>query len=144
MKLAHPTYERMEPDQINRPEVLASLRAAFNAYEAALLLHDVAALDACFDDDALTVRYGVAELGYGIEAIRRYRATAAPVHPGRRLRNIVIRSFGDDVGSACCEFLAPDTPMIGRQTQTWIRIAGAWRIVAAHVSLLDPEAGSPS
>lgn len=144
MKLAHPTYERMELDQINRPEVLASLRAAFDAYEAALLRHDVAALNACFDDGPQTVRYGVAELGYGIEAIRRYRATAAPVHPGRRLRNIVIGSYGQDFGSACCEFLTPDTAMIGRQTQTWVRIAGTWRIVAAHVSLLDPEAVLPS
>ncbi|WP_022978705.1 oxalurate catabolism protein HpxZ [Nevskia ramosa] len=134
----------MEPDSINRPEVLASLRAAFNAYEAALLRHDVAALDAFFDDDAQTVRYGVSELGYGIKAIRHYRATAAPVHPERKLRNIVIRSFGQDAGSACCEFLAPDTAMIGRQTQTWVRIAGAWRIVAAHVSLLDPERVLPS
>ncbi len=134
----------MESDSINRPEVLASLCAAFDAYEAALLRHDVAALDACFDDDLQTVRYGVAELGYGIEAIRRYRATAAPVHAGRSLRNIVIRSFGQDFGSACCEFTAPDTTMIGRQTQTWVRLAGTWRIVAAHVSLLDPEAGSPS
>lgn len=133
----------MEPDSINRPEVLASLRAAFDAYEAALLRHDVAALDAFFDDDPQTVRYGVAELGYGIEAIRRYRASAAPVHPQRSLRNVVIRSFGDDSGSACCEFLAPDTALIGRQTQTWVRIAGSWRIVAAHVSLLDPEARSP-
>jgi hypothetical protein len=128
----------MNPDQIDRPEVLASLRAAFDAYEAALLRHDVAALDAFFDDDPATVRYGVAEHGYGMDAIRRYRAAALPVHPGRQLRNIVLRSFGADAGSACCEFLAPDTAMIGRQSQTWVRIDGAWRIVAAHVSLLDP------
>lgn len=128
----------MNPDQINRPAVLASLRAAFEAYEAALLRHDVAALDAFFDDDPATVRYGVAEHGYGMDAIRRYRAAALPVHPGRQLRNVVLRSFGDDAGSACCEFLAPDTAMIGRQTQTWMRLAGAWRIVAAHVSLVDP------
>lgn len=134
----------MEPEQINRPEALASLRAAFDAYETALLRHDVAALDAFFDDDPQTVRYGVAELGYGIEAIRRYRAAAAPVHPGRRLRNAVIRSFGDDFGSVCCEFLAPDTALVGRQTQTWVRKAGAWRIVAAHVSLLDPGRMPPS
>nr|WP_293387192.1 AtzH-like domain-containing protein [Nevskia sp.] len=60
------------------------------------------------------------------------------------MRNIVIRSFGEDAGSACCEFLAPDTALIGRQTQTWVRIAGAWRIVAAHVSLLNPVALLPS
>lgn len=128
----------MESDQINRPEVLASLRAAFNAYEAALLRHDVAALDAFFHDDPQTLRYGVAELDYGIAAIRSYRAAAAPVHPQRQLRKLVIGSYGDDTGSACCEFLAPDTAMIGRQSQTWVRIDGAWRIVAAHVSLLDP------
>ena len=129
----------MNPDQINRPAALASLRCAFDAYEAALLRHDIAALDAYFRDAPETLRYGVAELGYGIDAIRRYRATAAPVHPGRQLRNIVIQTFGDDVGSAACEFIAPDTDMIGRQTQTWLRVDGAWRIVTAHVSLLAPS-----
>ena len=128
----------MSPDQINRPEVLASLRSAFDAYEAALLRQDVAALDAFFRDAPETLRYGVAELGYGIAAIRRYRATAAPVNPGRQLRNIVIQTFGADFGSAACEFTAPDTDMIGRQTQTWARIDGAWCIVTAHVSLMTP------
>lgn len=128
----------MTPDQINRVEALASLRAAFEAYEAALLRHDIAALDGFFRDAPETLRYGVAELDYGIDAIRRYRARAAPVHPGRRLRNIVIQTFGDDVGSAACEFTAPDTDMIGRQTQTWARIDGAWCIVTAHVSLMAP------
>lgn len=136
MKPAHPA--NMNPDQINRPEVLASLRAAFDAYEAALLRHDLAALDAFFVDAPDTLRYGVAELDYGMAAIRRYRASAVPVHAGRRLRNIVIQSFGEDCGSAACEFTAPDTAMIGRQSQTWLRLDGAWRIVAAHVSLLDP------
>ncbi|WP_293372575.1 AtzH-like domain-containing protein [Nevskia sp.] len=128
----------MTPDPINRPEPLASLRAAFDAYEAALLRHDLAALDRHFHHSPDTVRYGVAELGYGIDAIRRYRTTALPVHPGRQLRNLVIQTFGEDFGSAACEFIAPDTTLIGRQTQTWVRIDGAWRIVAAHVSLLDP------
>ena len=129
----------MSPDQINRPEVLASLRAAFDAYEAALLRHDVATLDGFFRDAPETLRYGVAELGYGIAAIRRYRATATPVHPERRLRNVVVQTFGDDVGSAACEFVTPDTDMIGRQTQTWARIDGAWCIVTAHVSLMAPS-----
>jgi len=128
----------MHPDQINRPAARASLRAAFDHYEAALLRHDVAALDACFHAAPETLRYGVAELGYGIDAIRRYRAAAVPVHPGRQLRNIVIQTFGDDVGSVACEFTAPDTELIGRQTQTWLRIDGAWRIVTAHVSLVAP------
>jgi len=128
----------MTPDQINRPEALASLRTAFDAYEAALLRHDVAALDGFLRDAPETLRYGVAELGYGFDAIRRYRATAAPVHPGRRLRNLVIQTFGDDVGSAACEFITPDSDLIGRQTQTWARVDGAWCIVTAHVSQMPP------
>lgn len=128
----------MTPDQINRPEALASLRTAFDAYEAALLRHDIAALDAFFHPAPETLRYGVAELGYGVDAIRRYRASAAPVHPGRTLRNIVIQTFGSDFGSAACEFIAPDTELIGRQTQTWVRVDSAWCIVAAHVSLMAP------
>jgi hypothetical protein len=29
---------------------------------------------------------------------------------------------------------------IGRQSQTWLRTAEGWRIVAAHVSLIDRRA----
>jgi hypothetical protein len=81
----------------------------------------------------------VAEHGYGIEAIRRSRLRMAPVNPLRCLLHTRITSFGSDSASICTEFSAPDSPLLGRQTQTWIRFPQGWKIVAAHVSLVDPE-----
>jgi hypothetical protein len=123
---------------VDLPEVLAEVRAAFEAYEAALLRHDLAVLDAFFWHGAEVLRYGVAEHSLGIEGLRRYRAEAPPVDPRRQLHRTVIKTFGRDAASACTEFTSPATPLLGRQTQTWIRLAGGWKIVAAHVSMVDP------
>jgi hypothetical protein len=61
------------------------------------------------------------------------------VHPGRQLQNTVITTFGMDTASVATEFTAPDTSLIGRQTQVWIRFADGWKIIAAHVSAIEPE-----
>lgn len=71
----------------------------------------------------------------GGEAIRQYRKACAPVHPTRLLQRTVITSFGRDYATVSTEFTADDSPQPGRQMQTWVRIDGNWRIVAAHVSL---------
>ncbi len=42
---------------INLPDVVAEVTAAFAKYEAALTSNDVAALDAMFYRDARTIRY---------------------------------------------------------------------------------------
>ena len=122
--------------EINLPYVVAQLQAAFDAYEDALVRHDVLRLDEMFWYHPQTVRYGVAENLYGGEAIRRYRMACMPVHPERRIYNTVITSFGEDFGTISAEFTAPDTDKIGRQLQTWVRFPEGWRVVAAHVSLI--------
>ena len=127
-----------ESQQVDLPEVLAEVRAAFEAYEIALLRHDLAALHSFFWHGAEVLRYGVAEHSLGIEGLRRYRAAAPPVDPRRRLHNTVIKTFGRAAASACTEFTAPGNPLVGRQMQTWIRFDAAWKIVAAHVSMVDP------
>ena len=43
--------------ELNRPDVVAEVRAAFEAYERALISNDVPTLDAFFWDDPHTVRY---------------------------------------------------------------------------------------
>jgi hypothetical protein len=121
---------------VNQPHVIAALNAAFDAYEDALIRHDVAMLDEFFWYDESTVRYGVAENLYGGQQIREYRMNCAPVHPGRKIVRRVTTSFGDDFGTISAQFSAPDTERIGRQMQTWVRFRQGWRIVAAHVSLL--------
>jgi hypothetical protein len=64
----------------SQPHVIASLDAAFDAYEDALLRNDVAMLDEFFWYDDNTVRYGVAENLYGGQQIREYRMRCAAVH----------------------------------------------------------------
>jgi ketosteroid isomerase-like protein len=122
----------------DRPEIAAEVREVFERYEAALRDHDVAALNDFFLPRAMTVRYGLAEHNYGAEEIARYRRSASPIHPRRRILKVVIATFGPDVAVVSAEFASPDSSFIGRQSQTWIRVAEGWKIAAAHVSAIDP------
>jgi hypothetical protein len=124
---------------LNLPEVVAQVRVEFERYEAALLAHDIDAINSFFFDSAITVRLGVAEHGYGMEAIRAYRRRAEAVPANRRLQNTIITTMGNVGASVCTEFVMPGSPMIGRQTQTWMLTSTGWKIVAAHVSQV-PEA----
>jgi hypothetical protein len=123
------------PEDINRAGVLSEVTEAFTRYEAALVGNDVAALDQMFWDSAFTLRYGIGENLYGIEAIRAFRQARNPTGLARRLQNIVITTFGADLATANAEFHRAGQP-IGRQSQTWVRLAQGWRVVAAHVSFV--------
>lgn len=127
---------------VNLPDVLAEVEAAFSRYEQALVGNDVAVLDELFWADPRTVRYGVGEVLHGIEAIRAFR-NSRPVHGlARTLRDTVITSFGRDFATASTLFTRRNaTGMLGRQQQSWVRLPQGWRIVAAQVSLM-PAAGS--
>ncbi|MEO8684849.1 MAG: oxalurate catabolism protein HpxZ [Devosia sp.] len=122
---------------INDPATVAEVRDAFERYEAALLAHDAALLDAMFVAAPTTVRYGVAEIQYGIDEIRAFRAAQQPFT--RTLDRLVITTYGTDFGTASTLFHRPDFPgQVGRQMQTWIRQDFVWRVAAAHVSMM-PE-----
>lgn len=122
--------------RINDPDVLAEITAVFHAYEQALLANDAAALDAMFLHSEETVRYGVADVQYGIEEVRRFRAMQKPF--GRDLSDLVITTYGDDVAIASTLFRRPDFPgKVGRQMQTWLRTADGWKVAAAHVSMME-------
>jgi ketosteroid isomerase-like protein len=123
---------------IDLPEVMAEVRAAFERYEQALVANDIAALDATFHDDPRTIRYGGAENLYGYKAIEAFRAARSPVGLARTLSKTVITTFGRDFAVASTLFRRASTPgKVGRQMQTWVRLAVGWRVVAAHVSLID-------
>ncbi len=127
---------------INRPEILAEVQAAFARYEAALVANDTAVLDELFWDDGRTIRYGVAENLYGMEAIRGYRAGQAATGLARQLEGTVITTYGD--GFATASTLFHRTPgRIGRQMQSWVRLPQGWRVVAAHVSVIEAPPGPP-
>jgi hypothetical protein len=123
---------------IDRPEVVAEVRAAFDRYEQALVSNDVAALDAMFHDDARTIRYGGAENLYGYKAIEAFRAARSPAGLARTLSDTVITTYGRDHAVASTLFRRASAPgKVGRQMQTWVRFAVGWRVVAAHVSLIE-------
>ncbi len=119
--------------KVDDPSVLAELSAAFADYERALM-ENTAALDRLFWDAPQTVRYGVGENLYGFEAIAAFRRARAGGAPARTLTRTVLTSFGDAFGQASTEYVRTGGVAIGRQSQTWVKFDGAWRIVAAHVS----------
>ena len=128
----------MTNTDINRPEVLAEVCAVFARYEDALVHNKVEVLDELFWDSPLTVRYGGAENLRGIDAIRAFRAARPAVGLARRLSNTVITTYGRDFATAMTEFHREGSARLGRQSQTWVRTPQGWRVVAAHVSLIDP------
>ena len=122
---------------INRPDVLAEVHAAFERYEAALVGNDVRVLDQMFWQSTFTLRYGATENLYGHEAIAAFRAARPAVDLARRVTHMAITTFGADFATANIEFERSGSAKRGRQSQTWVRMPEGWRIVAAHVSLLD-------
>lgn len=130
----------IEHTETNLPHVKAEVEAAFLEYEAALKHNDLQALDRHFWHSPHAVRYGTGENLYGIEAIRTFRIARKAFQIPRVLTQTHITTFGEDTAVATTEFLRPGQPP-GRQSQTWIRFPEGWRIVSAHISLLDAEPG---
>jgi len=128
--------------EIDLPDVLAEVTAQFARYEQALVLNDVTVLDELFRKDSRTLRYGIGENLYGYDAIMAFRAARSPVGLNRKTAKTVITSYGRDTAVASTLFYRETLPgRVGRQMQTWVRFPEGWRIVAAHVSIID-EPGS--
>ena len=129
----------VQDTEIDLPEVLAEVTAAFNRYEKALTTNDVAVLDDTFRVDPRTIRYGGAEILYGHQEIAAFRAARSPTGLARTISKTVITTYGRDTAVASTLFYrdAWAGAKVGRQMQTWIRFPEGWRIVAAHVSIID-------
>jgi Protein of unknown function (DUF3225) len=123
----------------NIPEVVAEVRARFERYEQALIDKDVAVLDASFWDSPHTIRYALNENGYGFTEIHAHRV-ARPPGPGikdKRIR-LEILTLGRDLAIVNLEFKVRGRPLIGRQSQTWVRFTSlGWKVVSAHVSTMN-------
>ncbi len=123
---------------IDDADVKAEVEAVFARYEAALVGNDVATLEALFHDDPRTIRYGGAENLYGMDAIRAFRRSRSAQGLARTLSGTVITTYGRDCAVAMTLFTRDGAPgRIGRQSQTWVRFPDGWRVVAAHVSIID-------
>ncbi len=124
-------------DEQDVPYVIAEVRACFEAYEQAFMRNDVPALLGFFWADERLTRYGIADKQLGYAAQVAYReATPTPTFT-RRLENLRIHSFGPDMAVALVEFVRSDTALRGFQSQTWARLPEGWRIVSAHVSMIE-------
>ena len=122
--------------QINLPDVLAEVSAAFARYEKALVSNDVAVLDELFWNSPHTLRYGVGENLYGYGEIQAFRAGRPAVGLAREVLRTVITTYGTDFATANIEFRREGAARTGRQSPTWARMPEGWRVVAAHVSLM--------
>jgi hypothetical protein len=124
--------------EINLPDVLSEVTAQFARYEKALVSNDVTVLDELFHKDARSLRYGIAEDLYGYGEITAFRAARSPVGLMRKTAKTLITTYGRDTAVASTLFYRDSLPgKVGRQMQTWIRFPEGWRIVAAHVSIID-------
>lgn len=124
--------------EVDLPEVVAEVREVFERYEQSLVTNDVAALDAMFRKDERTIRYGVAENLYGYKDVAAFRAARAPINLMRTRDKVVITTYGRDFAVASTHFRRDSAPgKVGRQMQTWVRFEDGWRVVAAHVSIIE-------
>ena len=125
--------------EIDLPEVVAEVTTQFARYEKALVSNDVAVLDELFRNDSRTLRYGIGENLYGYGEISGFRAARSPVGLMRKTDRTVITAYGRDTAVASTLFYrdAWGGGRVGRQMQTWVRFPEGWKIVAAHVSIID-------
>lgn len=128
-----------EAHEIDIPEVVAEVTAAFQRYEKALGSNDVDTLATLFWDSPLTLRYGPNGTLLGHGAIDRFRRNRNIKGVERTLRNTVIKTFGRDFAMADTEATRPGGGIVGRQSQCWVRMKEGWRIVSAHVSDIADE-----
>jgi hypothetical protein len=123
--------------EINRPDVLAEVTARFLDYERAINENDIAALDDAFLESAHTVRLGMTEELWSHDEIKAFRRTRNTAGLRRELVKYVITTYGDRLAVANALFRRAGVAKLGRQSQTWVKLDGAWKVISAHVSLRD-------
>ena len=122
--------------EINRADVVAEVSAAYARYEAALLSADAVTLDELFWADGRTIRYGADEILHGHDAIAAFNRRRR-LNPERRLAGTVVTTYGGDFATVSTLFTDVPAGKVGRQMQSWVRMPEGWRVVAAHVSVID-------
>lgn len=124
--------------EIDNPDVKAEVEKVFKEYEKALVTNDVEVLDRLFLDAPTTIRYGGGENLYGYAEIAAFRSARPSSGLERSLDKTVITTYGTDLATASTLFYRDNAPgKVGRQMQTWVRMPEGWRVVAAHVSVID-------
>ena len=124
---------------INDPEIVAELQALYPRYEQALMANDAETLTKMFWASPHAMRFGINENLYGIDEIDAFRKGRSPANLARTVKRLDIVTFGRDFGSITLEFerTVNGKNISGRQSQVWVRLPEGWRIVSAHVSVLQ-------
>ncbi|TYC64097.1 oxalurate catabolism protein HpxZ [Stappia sp. BW2] len=126
---------------INIAAVKAEVEAAFEVYETALVTNDVETLGQLFLNEPTTIRYGGGENLYGYEEIAAFRSARSSSNLERTLARTVVTTYGTSFATASTLFYRDTAPgKVGRQMQTWVKTEAGWRVVAAHVSVIDETA----
>ena len=127
---------------IDLPEVVAEVKQAFNRYEKALVANDIAALNALFRDDRAhrPLRRDGKSLWLCRDQVVPRRALAGRRSAAPSRTRLSPPSAAISPSPRRC-YQRPSAPgKVGRQMQTWVKFAEGWRVVAAHVSLIDKPA----
>jgi len=109
------------------------------------LQHDIAMTDnrnglTAFEIAQAVTGRRISALGH--DAITAFRAARSPVGLTRKTAKTVITTYGRDTAVASTLFYRDSLPgRVGRQMQTWVRFPEGWKIVAAHVSIIDEPQG---
>lgn len=124
--------------KLNQPQDIEEVERVFNAYEEALLANDVPKLEAFFWSSPFATRFGVGEQLYGYEAIVAFRRNRKLNFSYRKPVKVTINTFDCGNASVMYEYIADidGVERRGRQSQTWVRFEGEWKIVSAHISYL--------
>jgi len=125
--------------EVDRPEIVAEVRAAFAAYEEALAANDQGAMAAMFSDGPELVRFGIGDRQRGAAELARWRSSQPMLPPGRTLQETLVTTWGTNFAVVSTLFTYPGRELLGRQSQTWVR-SPTWRIVHAHVSEIPTPA----
>jgi len=125
--------------EVNRSDVLAEVTEKFLEYERAINTNDIAVLDGAFLDSPLTVRFGMTEELWSYNEIKVFRRTRNTAGTPRELLRYAITTYGDKLAVANAVFRREGVAKIGRQSQTWVKFDSGWKVVAAHVSMVDPH-----
>ena len=123
--------------EINRADVVAEVTKSFLEYEQAINTNSIKVLDDTFLDSAHTVRFGMAEELWSYDEIKAFRRTKNSAGIPRKLEKYEITTYGDRIAVANAIFSREGIDKIGRQSQTWIKFDSVWRVVSAHVSLVE-------
>ncbi|MFT6773312.1 MAG: ketosteroid isomerase-like protein [Paracoccaceae bacterium] len=115
--------------------VEAEIRAAFDAYEVALMANDVTALVDAFRVDPRTVRLTPEGGAWGHDEVAAFRKARDPGDITRDLLRVEIQALSADAGVASASYRRRGSGRTGAQTQVWRRFPEGWRIVAAQVAL---------